>query len=373
MRTKWRVTLALTLVASSRPAIALDVCVTMLQPLLNPVGQEYNCWDPVIYTPFPLPNPACAHPACCTPGVCKVSPECGVARIIYETIAQAGDIHCFAGISGQDLFDMWVNGQVAFTADVMTGGTLTTLYPIYNGAVDALTADAKPLPESVQALLRSTLPPPGQSRFTRSDISRVRVIDQHHNAFTEAALGSQGGITVGPVVILRSDRYSDLMNSRNWGVGAYELVMGNASWEYARAVLLVMHELVHFHQFVVEGRESFQTNYTLRNAPFITRGYGFDPREQEAYGYEKTVAEYLGGGFCIQMKDDVDSDLQKYLPSTAPVTCRPVRDSDGDRVLDPLDNCPRTVNPSQLDRDQNGVGDVCDYQAWFPAVLHALQ
>jgi hypothetical protein len=37
-------------------------------------------------------------------------------------------------------------------------------------------------------------------------------------------------------------------------------------------------------------------------------------------------------------------------------------DSDGDGVLDLLDNCPFTANPDQQDRDGNGVGDVCETQ-----------
>ena len=36
-------------------------------------------------------------------------------------------------------------------------------------------------------------------------------------------------------------------------------------------------------------------------------------------------------------------------------------DSDKDGVLDKSDNCPATYNPDQVDSNENGVGDVCDY------------
>lgn len=33
---------------------------------------------------------------------------------------------------------------------------------------------------------------------------------------------------------------------------------------------------------------------------------------------------------------------------------------DGDGILDFLDNCPDSANPSQSDRDSDGSGDICD-------------
>lgn len=36
------------------------------------------------------------------------------------------------------------------------------------------------------------------------------------------------------------------------------------------------------------------------------------------------------------------------------------RDRDGDGVIDMLDNCPLTANPTQRDYDLDGIGDPCD-------------
>ncbi|MBP7768731.1 thrombospondin type 3 repeat-containing protein, partial [Candidatus Woesebacteria bacterium] len=35
-------------------------------------------------------------------------------------------------------------------------------------------------------------------------------------------------------------------------------------------------------------------------------------------------------------------------------------DSDADGILDSVDNCPTVANPDQIDKNYNGVGDVCD-------------
>jgi hypothetical protein len=51
------------------------------------------------------------------------------------------------------------------------------------------------------------------------------------------------------------------------------------------------------------------------------------------------------------------------MVDTANVVIESAVDSDDDAVLDPLDNCPLTANPDQLDTNQDGVGDACETYA----------
>ena len=55
------------------------------------------------------------------------------------------------------------------------------------------------------------------------------------------------------------------------------------------------------------------------------------------------------------------ADLQERLAALEPA---PVPlDTDGDGVVDVLDNCPDVANADQLDTDADGVGDACDEAA----------
>jgi hypothetical protein len=72
--------------------------------------------------------------------------------------------------------------------------------------------------------------------------------------------------------------------------------------------------------------------------------------------------------YCYKQKASATVTTGRRL-SFVPVTTTPalvhfvpgaVSDSDGDKVLDPVDNCPSVSNPDQYDHDGDGVGDDCD-------------
>ncbi len=53
--------------------------------------------------------------------------------------------------------------------------------------------------------------------------------------------------------------------------------------------------------------------------------------------------------------DQVDTDRNGVGDA-----CNDAEDADGDEIADGLDNCPAVANTSQSDRDHDGVGDACD-------------
>jgi hypothetical protein len=141
--------------ASTVSASEVDVCVNVLENITGPV-YEYRCGNALKIPPDAI----CAiNPLCCTPQVCKVTPACGVARVITDTIAQAGDVHCFKGIGVGDLWQRWRDRQIAFGVEVLTGGVAEALLPLVKADINLIAASGNHLPGHLQELLQAILAP----------------------------------------------------------------------------------------------------------------------------------------------------------------------------------------------------------------------
>ncbi len=58
--------------------------------------------------------------------------------------------------------------------------------------------------------------------------------------------------------------------------------------------------------------------------------------------------------------NSVNSELINFEIVKKEEEIPPITDTDGDGVLDNVDNCPNTYNPDQSDWDNDGIGTVCD-------------
>ena len=109
-----------------------------------------------------------------------------------------------------------------------------------------------------------------------------------------AALYLQEGfaaITLDDLIIFGSEHYEILMDSSNHHYTVSQIASGSAPPEYVEELLRLIHELVHVKQYDSLGNDAFLTNYLLET---ISKSYGSDAFEREAYGFECDVAQSIG-------------------------------------------------------------------------------
>jgi hypothetical protein len=314
--------------ASLTSATEVDVCVHVLEDITSPVN-EYSCGNASALPPDPL---CILNFTCCIPQVCKVTPACGLARVVIETIAKAGDVHCFSGISAEELWQRWKDRQIAFLIDYFTGGIAEVLLPLVKADIAVLALMGDHLPEHQQGLLKEIIGPVydyGNTGFGYEDISNIKIINFNRNENTKIWRSTRNGepaegLTLGRIIILKEENYNELMNPAN-KYTLRELLLGAGSDAYVNALVTIIHELVHVKQHRVLGTDAFILNYLMKTAPVISGGYGHDPYEREAYNFEADILLRHGDVLCERTAPMEDQANVMFDLGRAPVACsRPI-------------------------------------------------
>ncbi len=84
---------------------------------------------------------------------------------------------------------------------------------------------------------------------------------------------------------------------------------------------------------------------------------GGDNTVSSIHTYNWTVPDDPSSQIRVRVRQD-NSVYDYEDTSNADLTIVRI-DSDGDGVVDPLDNCPNSPNPTQTDTDGDGIGDAC--------------
>jgi hypothetical protein len=112
----------------------------------------------------------------------------------------------------------------------------------------------------------------------------------------------------------------------------------------------------------------------FKDQNIMFEGYGYDLEDgmlkDSVLQWSSSIDGQLGTGIefglttlspgihTIELKTS-DKDGNQGT-SAISIEVRDVTDYDGDKIGDSFDNCPRTYNPDQADRDGDGTGDMCD-------------
>lgn len=182
--------------------------------------------------------------------------------------------------------------------------------------IDAMKLASKSIPGPVKAQIRGLIQPfvaAGTSKISDQEINAARLISNTNILASLYLRDSFEAITLDGLIVLRSPTtYDVIMNKEHLKISAADILAGHAPEEYVSQLLTLIHELVHVKQYSSLGFDAFLTNYLVET---ISMGYGSDSFEQEAFGFERTVARTIPGCQPVQKQNigfTRDSDCVTY-------------------------------------------------------------
>lgn len=265
------------------------------------------------------------NPMCCTP-MCIGFPDCVFwkqVEVVAGYIAQPGNVACFA-TDPQRLWDLWSSGAVSIGFDSLTPGLGDGLIQIASANIDVMEAAATPLPAHVKQLAKDIISPiydNGVTGYEYINVDDVKIINRSHDAMTSAWLPEDmNAITLGKVIIMNDLLANKLLDANSNVMVLEELKEGAGESNFAWAMNVLLHELVHAKQYRNLGRDVFLKNYVMRWV-FTGFEYGSDDFEQEAFSFEPLIIGRTGGQFCEERRDQVNWKLDDHHVSATRLTC----------------------------------------------------
>ena len=303
--------------ASSR-ADGYDLCIRALdETVLSPVNviTKKSC-------KAKFPGCLLLDPICCVPE-CLELPQCVVTRQITEAIdfvSRGGNVICFKEDAAEYVYENWKAGSAELILDGLTGGLAGKVTAFLALDAEALYALSTDLPGNRHRVLSEMASfAPNGTGYTQANLRGVRISDEKED-FNRDLWLTRGAITLGKLILLKRVDYAAISN-RSTPYTLYDLMGSGPEDRYYEDTNLLLHEMVHVKQYDRVGTDRYFSQYILENFPEVTPGYGFGPWEQEAYLFEKTMAEAIGGFYCQRVKPFVDNHLRQFAPAESLVNC----------------------------------------------------
>ncbi len=296
------------LLAAPRAASAQNVCGELLYTLTLP---NYQCMSPD--TPEHIAH-CFLNPACCTSGLCRFFPDCYIEML--QQFA-AGTTYC--DFTGDEFLARWFANQVRNPA--LPTETMLLAFDSY---VASVAAQGSPIPSTVRQTLKDLIAPiydNGAHGYSYYDVDTVKIINSSNIDANKAWNGSFGGVTLGPVIILRDDLYNSIMSLHpstlaevQWGYS------WDGQWQtYVDALETLVHEMNHVGQFRRYGSDTFRVAYLWN---YIYDGYSLSPYEDESYTFSANLSMVNGGQYCEGTRSIHEyQDSVRVLPYT--YSCTP--------------------------------------------------